>query len=448
MSLFSTMNTAASGLGVSSVSLSVIGDNIANLNTTGYKGSRAQFADYLPNSVVGLAGPSTIGTGSGLDTVVSLFGQGSIEDSENALDMAISGTGFFVVSDGVSDYYSRAGQFFLDEDGFVVNAQGYNVQGYNATDGILGATVDDLTVDMDPIAPKSTENILLTAILSSEADFSTTDLSSGVIDLGGTGDSLEVAADGADFATSVTMYDSLGQAHEVTVLFERTATNDWAWFAAVDAGEVVDSTGASIGTDGSAFEIANGSLTFDSDGNLSVFDQTNTSATTSWTFQGATAEDPNFDFGVLNTAGTQGGEEGRLRMLGGESAVSALSQDGYPTGDLSSVSVDTDGVITGVYSSGQEITLGQVVLASFDAQTELAKIGNTLFRATEGSGDSAIGAPGTGSRGSVVGYALEKSNVDLEGEFVDMISSQRSYQANARMINSANDTLQELVNLV
>jgi flagellar hook protein FlgE len=443
MSLFSTMNTAASGLGVSSSSLSVIGDNIANLNTTGYKGSRAQFADYLPNNVVGLAGPSTIGTGAGLDTVVSLFGQGSIEDSDNALDMAISGNGFFVLSDGVSDYFSRAGQFYLNDSGEVVNAQGYNVQGYNATDGTLGATVEDMVIGTDPISPKSTSEVVLSAILSSEADNSDTPIASGTVDItSGSGDTLEDAADQADFATSVTTYDSLGQSHEVTVLFERSDADDqtWTYYAVVDAGELEDPTGTL--EDGFAYQIAEGVMTFNTDGELTSVTQTDT---TGWNYTGATEEVPTFDFG-LDTAGDP--TDGRIRMLGGDSAISAISQDGYPTGDLSSISVDPEGVVTGVYSSGQEITLGQVVLASFDAQNELAKIGNTLFRATEGSGDPAIGGPGTGSRGSVVGYALEKSNVDLEGEFVDMISSQRSYQANARMINSANDTLQELVNLV
>jgi flagellar hook protein FlgE len=356
--------------------------------------------------------------------------------------MAISGSGFFVLSDGVSDYVSRAGQFYLQDDGSVVNAQGYNVQGYNATDGTLGATVDDLVIETDPIAPSSTENILATAILSSEADFTTTPLSSATLDItSGTGDTLEDAADESDFATSLTVYDSLGQSHEVTILFERTATDTWEYFAVVDGGEVVDSTGTTL-TESSAFQIAGGQLTFNTDGTLTDFTQTDT---TSWNFQGATEEVPAFDFGV-DTSGVP--SDGRVRMLGGDSAVSAISQDGYPTGDLSSVSVDTDGVVTGVYSSGQEITLAQVVLASFDSTGELQKLGNTLFRATEGSGDPAVGAPGTGSRGAVVGYALEQSNVDLEDEFVDMISSQRSYQANARMINSANDTLQELVNLV
>ena len=453
MSLFSTMNTAASGLGVSSTSLSVIGDNIANLNTTGYKGSRAQFADYLPNNVVGLAGPSTIGTGAGLNAVTSIFGQGSIEDSDNALDMAISGNGFFVVSDGVADYYSRAGQFYLDDEGSVVNAQGLNVQGTNATDGTLGATVEDLQVQMDPISPNSTSEIILTAILSSEAVDAVTDGGPvGVRDAAGEFDgnttTLETVADEGDFATSMTIYDTLGQAHEVTVVFERedSSTGDWSYYAFVDGGEVDTSSGGTLGTDGMAFKISEGSLTFDSTtGDLSSFSQTDTSTSSAWNFVGSTSIEPTLAFGIDGSGTTN---DGRVRMLGGDSAVSAVSQDGYPTGDLTSLSVDTEGVITGVYSSGQEITLGAVALASFDAQTELAKVGNTLFRATVGSGDAAIGSPGTGSRGSVVGYALEKSNVDLEGEFVDMISSQRSYQANARMINSANDTLQELVNLV
>ena len=161
MSLFSTMNTATSGLGAASSRMGVIGDNIANLNTTGFKGSRANFADFLPQDVFGLAGPSQLGKGAALDSISTLYQQGSIDQSTNALDMAISGNGFFVVNDGVQDFYSRNGTFFLDEDGFVINAQELNLQGYNATDGVLGATVEDLQLDLDPIAPDATTTITI-----------------------------------------------------------------------------------------------------------------------------------------------------------------------------------------------------------------------------------------------------------------------------------------------
>lgn len=443
MSLFSTMNTATSGLGAASSRMGVIGDNIANLNTTGFKGSRANFADFLPQDVFGLAGPTQLGKGASLDGISTLHAQGSIDQSTNALDMAISGNGFFVVNDGVQDFYSRNGTFFLDEDGFVINTQELNLQGYNATDGVLGATVEDLQIDLDPIAPDATTTITMTANLSAEADFATTPVAGLTFD--GNTDTLEDAANQGDFATSISVYDSLGIPHQVTVVFERTATGDWSYYSLVDASEVTSTSLPTGGTAGNAYQIATGTLSFDTDGNLTTFTETLTSATDPWTFAGATAQDFTMEFGV-DAAGTA--IDGRLRQHNGDSNVSAVAQDGFPTGNLTSLSVDSDGIIYGEYTNGEEFVMGQVVLAKFPSNAGLERVGNTLFRATLDSGAPAVGSPDTGGRGVVAGNALEKSNVDLEDEFVSMITAQRTFQANARVINTSNDTLQELVNLV
>ena len=445
MSLFSTLNTAASGLGVSSSSLSVIGDNIANMNTTGFKSTRSEFADFLPQDVFGLAGPSQLGKGAGINNLQTMFGQGALDTSQNPLDMAISGDGFFVVSDGVSDMYTRAGEFYLDDEGFVVTAQGANLQGYNVdATGTLGKTTGDLQLDLDPVQPAATTSITLTATL--DADTAVTG-GVGALVLNGTAaaDTLEDAANAADFATSVTTYDSLGVAHEVTVLWEYAGANTWNWYAVVDAGELDSAALAGGGVAGNAFQIANGTATFDGAGQLNAFTETQTSAADPWAFNGANANDINFLMG-LDAAGVA--TDGRVRMLAGTSAVSGIAQDGYPPGDLVGLSTETDGTITGRYSNGQEYVMGQVVVARFAANSELERVGNTLFRETIGSGNPAIGVAGTGGRGVVAGNALEQSNVDLEAEFVNMITSQRSYQANARMIDTANSTLQELVQLV
>lgn len=444
MSLFSTMNTAASGLGVSSSNLSVIGDNIANMNTVGFKGTRSEFADYLPQDVFGLAGPSQLGKGAGMNNLQTLFGQGALASSENPLDMAISGDGFFIVSNGDTDYFTRAGQFYLDADGYIVNAQGLNLQGYNATNGTLGATINDLQIDVDPIQPATTSEIVATAQLDAD-----TVVTGGVagLTLDGTVDTLETAANAADFATSVTVYDSLGVAHEVTVLYEYAGGNSWNWYAVVDGNEVTDTTGGLPGAaavDG-AFQISSGTVDFDGDGNPVAFTEVQTSAANAWNFTGANAQDIGMDFG-LDAAGLP--TDGNVRMLAGESAVSGITQDGYPPGNLLSMTVDSDGILVGRYSNGEELVLGQVVLASFTANAELERVGGTLFRDTVGSGSPAVGAPDTGGRGKVAGNSLEQSNVDLEGEFVEMITSQRTYQANARMVDTANATLQELVQLV
>lgn len=443
MSLFSTMNTATSGLGAASSRMGIIGDNIANLNTTGFKGSRANFADFLPQDVFGLAGPTQLGKGAALNSISTQHQQGSIDQSTNALDMAISGNGFFVVNDGVQDFYSRNGTFFLDEDGFVINPQELNLQGYNATDGVLGATVEDLQIDLDPIAPDATTTITMTANLSAEADFATTPVAGLTFD--GLTDTLEDAANQGDFATSVSVYDSLGIPHQVTVVFERTATGDWSYYSLVDASEVTSTALPTGGAAGDAYQIATGTLSFDTDGNLTGFTETLTSAADPWSFAGATAQDFTMEFG-LDAAGVA--TDGRLRQHNGDSNVSAVAQDGFPTGNLTSLSVDADGIIYGEYTNGEEFVMGQVVLAKFPSNAGLERMGNTLFRATLDSGAPAVGAPDTGGRGVVAGNALEKSNVDLEDEFVSMITAQRTFQANARVINTSNDTLQELVNLV
>jgi flagellar hook protein FlgE len=429
---------------VSSSNLGVIGDNIANMNTVGFKGSRSEFADFLPQNVFGLAGPSQLGTGAGMNNLQTIFGQGSLENSENPIDLAISGDGFFKVNDGQDDFYSRAGQFYIDNEGFVVNAQGLTLQGYNATNGTLGATVGDLQLDLDAIQPAATSEITVRATLDADQD-----VTGGVaaLTLDGVTDTLETAADAADFATSVTVYDSLGVAHEVTVLYEYAGSNQWNWYAVVDANAVTDTTSGlpALAAEDGAFQIATGTATFDTDGTLQTFTETQTSATNAWNFTGAAAQDISFDLGV-DAAGDA--SDGNVRMLAGESNHSGITQDGYPPGDLVNMSVGSDGEVTGRYSSGEELVLGQVVLVSFAANAGLERVGGTLYRETGASGSPVVGDPGTGGRGSVVGNALELSNVDLESEFISMITSQRTYQANARMVETANTTLQELVQLV
>jgi len=440
MSLFSTLSTAASGLGIAGTRLSVIGDNIANINTIGFKSARPQFADLVARDSMGLSGPSQIGTGGATDTVSIQFGQGAITESENALDVAISGNGFYTVSDTNHefDYYTRDGQFFIDSSGFIVNAGGYRLQGYNAEEDQLTTIVDDLRVNTESLAQQATSELAMTAILSSDSEFDTTPISSGTFTFDGNTDTITDAAQGADFATSITIYDSLGAAHDLTLLYERESATDWGWYAIVDGGEVGE-------TDGMAFQVSSGSLTFDGAGDMSSFSQIDVSATTPWNFEGADDLSITFEFGVDGTGDENGGS---VRAVSGPSAVTSVAQDGYSTGDLIQMSVDQDGIISGTYTNGEDLTLGQIVLADFPSYLGLKRTGHNLFQATNESGQAAVGAPGTGPRGSLIAFALEHSNVDLENEFVDMIHSQRTYQANARVITTTDGTLQELVQLL
>lgn len=446
MSLFSTLNTGASGLGAASVGLGVAGDNIANIGTTGYKQTRATFADFLPRDVHGLGGPGQIGSGAATNRVATLFGQGTIETSDSALDMAINGGGFFVLNDGQQSFYTRNGEVYLDDAGYVVGAGGYRLQGYNATDGALSPVVGDLQVDQSILRGEATSEITLELTLSAETEVGT-DLAA--IDLYGTGtgaNTLAEAGDAADFSTSVTVYDSLGVGHEVTVLFERSGTNDWTWRAVADASEVTDSTGTAFSSDeGYGFEIASGTVSFDTDGAVSGFTQTDTSGSTAWTFAGASSQDFVFDLG-MDATGTE--TEGAVLMAGSESSVTSVIQDGMANGELTSLSVESDGTIVGSYTNGEELTLGRVALATFNSESGLDRVGGTLFAETPASGEPAIGIAGTGGRGAISGSALEKSNVELEDQFVAMITSQRAYQASAKVITAADESLQTLVQLL
>ena len=440
MSLFSTLSTASSGLSMAGTKLAVIGDNIANINTIGFKGARAQFADLVARDSMGLSGPTQIGTGGATDTVTQLFGQGSITESANALDLAISGNGFFMLKEPgeQGSLYTRDGQFYMDENGYIVSAGGSRLQGFNAEDNQLSTIVTDIKVDRSALKQAQTTELDLTATLSTEADFSTTPILSGSFTLDGNNDSIDDVAAASDFATSITVYDSLGGPHSVTICFERQSSSDWGWTAVVDGGELGE-------TDGLAFEISSGSLTFDGDGELTSFTQINTSTSSPWNFTGAEDQDIEFNFGI-DGSGVE--NDGNLRALSGPSAITAVIQDGYGSGDLIQMNVDENGNVRGTYTNGEDILLGQVALSEFPSYQGLKRVGRNLYQSTQLAGDPAVGTPGTGTRGNLISFALEQANVDLEDQFVDMIQSQRTYQANARVITTTDGTLQELVQLL
>jgi len=443
MSLFSTLHVGASGLSVASTGLGVSADNIANVNTNGYKRSRASFADFMPQNVFGFSGTNQLGIGAGTNRIVNMFGQGSIDTSGNSLDMAISGDGFFVVESSNEVFYTRNGEFYLDDDGFVVTADGLNLQGHNTTQGTLSTAVEDLEVSDWYYLASATSEITLDAQLSAEEDTGT-DLAG--LDFFGTGtgtNTLTDAGDASDFTTSLTVYDSLGVGHEVMVLFERSGTNDWVWRAVIDATEAFDSTGTAYSTTADdAFEISTGTLTFDTSGALSAFTQTDTSG---WTFEGAATQTIEMDFG-LDASGVE--TDGLVVLSGDESSVTTVAQDGIASGFLDTLAVEDDGTITGSFTNGETLTIGQVVLASFQAEQELRSVGGTYYVESSESGEAAIDEAGSGARGTISGSALERSNVDLEDEFVGMITMQRSYQANAKTVSSADESLQVLMNMV
>jgi flagellar hook protein FlgE len=449
MSLFSTLNIGASGLSASSIAIAVIGDNVANINTTGFKSARPTFAVAFPHPQGTLGGVAQLGQGVSLDNIATNMTQGSLEATESALDIAITGKGFFqVMDDGGNDFYTRDGTFYLGQDGYLKTSQGHVLQGFNVHGGDLGTTLGDLEISTAPIQQRETSEIAVETILSAEAEWD--DDADGVADTpyanalkDGTSAASTISAlsTDADFATSTTIYDSLGVAHDLTIFFERVSDSEWTWSSVVDGAEVA--LGSSFGEEGFAFEISSGTLSFDTEGELTTFTTTNTA--TPWSFEGANTPTIDFQFG-LDAAGLD--VEGEIRMAGQISSVSSMSQDGYAVGNLLNVLVESDGTIVGSYSNGEELTLGQVAIALFASEGALQREGGNLYRATRNSGPPAMGEPNTAGRGKLTSYALEKSAVELEDQFVMMMQAQRSYQANARVVNAANDTLQELVNIV
>lgn len=422
MSLFNTIKTGASGLGASGSSLAVIGDNIANLNTRGFKKGRIAFADVMPQYIGGINGPTQVGRGTGTSNVTTLHQQGGFQSSGSALDLAIGGNGFFQVETETGDtFFTRDGSFMVDKDDVLTTQSGLQLMGYPAVDGTISGQAGPLTVDTSPLPAKATEAISFNMVLDSGADATaTTTLPSPIEDIT------------SDFSTSVTVYDSLGQAHEMTVHFDRVGANDWDYYAVVDGAELDPPA-----TD--ALVVDAGTLTFDTEGTLTgITPGTGTAAT----WAGADPWTPTLDFG-LNV-----GDSGKITMNGAESATTSIQQDGYKTAYMVGIGVEPDGTVVGQYDNREDRILGQVAIAQFTATEGLERVGGNMYRATAQSGDATLGIAGTGGRGDISGYALESSNVDLEDEFVSMIQSQRAYQANASTIRASDEGLQTLIQLV
>ena len=426
MSIRSAMSAGMTGLHAHSTSITVTGDNVANINTVGYRGSRAIFEDLLTRKITGIGQL----TGTRLATIDKIFRQAAITPSSRATDMAINGRGFFCLKgnhDGLDgSFYSRAGAFNVDNEGYLVNPQGLNLQGYMAdTDGNIATNLSDIKLGPEDLPPAAT----------SEINVST--------NLDATEQTVVAAFDPADpqatsnYSTSITVMDSVGNQHEVTMYFRKSGTNTWEWHALTEGAEVAG------GVPGVPEEIGTGSLVFTADG---LLDQENITLN-SVDFVGAAAgQTISYDFGESIT--TDGGDGlSATTAFAAPSVVKMISQNGFSAGELVDVAVDGGGAIMGVYSNGQRRTLAQVAVADFLNQQGLERIGGTLFIDTIDTGEALIGLARTGGRGGIRGQSLEQSNVDLAEEFVSLISAQRGYQASGKTITTSDELFVETINL-
>jgi len=394
---------ALSGLNAASSDLSVTANNIANANTTGFKASRAEFADVFA------VGAQDIGNGVGISSVSQQFSQGGVDFTDRGLDLAISGEGFFTMRDRGVVSYSRAGAFGVDRDGFVVNAQNQRLQIFPvASNGTFNTgTLSDLqlaTVDSPPQATTRAEfgiNLPANAAAPAVPVFDPANASS------------------YNHSTAVTIYDSLGATHTATAYFVKTATpNQWE---------------ARYYIDGTAVGGAN-TMTYS---NLGVLQTPAGGTITLPAYTPATGAAPiTLTTDVLSST-----------QYGSTFGVNQLNQDGFASGRLSNIDVDSTGVIFARFTNGRSNPLGQVALSNFANPQGLRQLGNTSWGETFTSGDAVRGSPGTGSLGLVQSGALESSNVDLTQQLVNMITAQRNFQANAQMISTADQVTQTIINI-
>jgi len=419
MSLISSLYIGTSGLAASTDEFNVVGDNIANANTVGFKAGRAAFEAAFSETLIG--GVGQMGNGTRLQAVQRMFTQGALLPTGQATDLALQGPGFFVVKgehNGVpGQFYTRAGQFRMDEGGHLVNLEGLRVQGYTAaSDGAIAGPLGDMNIGAATSPAKATTSITLKGNLSSDAPVQTVPFDP------------TNPADTSNFSTAVTVYDSLGKAHQVDVYYAHTGPGTWEYHAITDVG-------------GTPTEIASGSLTFDSDGKLT--DATTGPFTTA--FPDATPTDLNFNFGDSTVSGGTG--LGGFTQFANASSTTFTNQDGFEAGVLSRVDVDSKGNVVGMFTNGQSRTVAQVAVADFEAPDKLSSVGGNLWAERPDSGQPTIGVGGEGGRGAVVAGALEQSNVEISNEFVRMIAAQRGFQANSKTISTADQLLSELISL-
>jgi flagellar hook protein FlgE len=400
--MIGSLYSGISGLKANTSAMAVIGDNIANVDTTGFKVSRASFANIFTASMG--QSRTQIGRGVIMNGVNPNWDSGSMENTTSVTDLSINGQGMFIVRDDDSggNYYTRAGKFDFDRDGNLVTPDGLVVQGYPIDINGNSGPIDDIVLPNGTNSPRATDE------LSFELNLDAT------------------AADGDTFDSTITVYDSLGAPVELTFQFTYDLANtEWDW-------DVTPSTGASAST---------GSISFDPDGSLDAATEALGDPTIAVT--GLAGADLSIDWTYLDGTTTDGSVTG----YASDSTKTAQTQNGYPPGMLQGVSVDEDGYFTGLYSNGTMIPFAQVALADFASYAGLAKQGSNLYSESLASGQALVSSPGASGMGSVAPNTLEMSNVDLATEFVELITTQRAFQANSKVITASDEVLAELINI-
>ena len=414
--MFASFSTALSALDANATAVGIVGNNLANLDTPGYKNSVAYFQNLMSES---LGTGTQVGFGVQQPLTMTQFTQGAIQSSGGPLDAAIQGDGFFVVNNGSVPEYTRAGSFQTDLSGNLLTPSGAYVQGWTAANGVLntGGPVGNIVVPVGSMqAPVASTSFTLNANLNSSSNADAT----------------------SAWSSPVTVYDSLGDAHVVTLNFQKTAANTWSYTATVPGTDV------SAGTAGTPYAIpgATGTLTFNSSGQLTS-PAAGSPVTIAIPGLSDGAADMNLSWSPYNADGS-----GSITQFDETSAASANSQNGLAAAQLTGVAMGNGGQLIASYSNGQQTVVGQLAMASIRNPQSLLSVGNNDYQVSSTTAAPSIGIPGTGGRGTVTGGSLEASNVDIATEFTQLIVLQSAYQADSKVITTVSDMAQETTSLI
>ena len=420
MSITSSFYSALSGMDSNGIALQVIADNISNSHTVGFKGSTVHFEDILGMSLEGVGGANRLGVGATVSTIACNFTQGTMSTTGVGTDLALNGKGFFILEDPTSatQFYTRAGNFHMDSNGYLVSPNAQRVQGYLYDPaGInLIETLADIRVDQtDMIAPAVSSEVEITLNLDSEGTAKVFD----IVNPGTT----------SNYSTALTIYDALGQAHTITVYFTKVAQQDWDWNALIDGSDV------SGGVAGIPELFGTGGTEFTTSGLLSN--------TTPQSFH---TEAITFANGIAAAIPMTVDFTGTTQY-GAPSAVQSIHQDGYAAGIISGIAINQEGNVVGHYTNGIVRDIARLALADFPSVYGLERAGSMLFKATPASGDPLVNKPGEAGLGDISASMLEESNVDLAAEFIKMIITQRAYQANTKIISTTDEMLAQLLSI-
>ncbi len=433
-----SMFSGVSGLRAHQTRMDVIGNNVANVNTVGFKSGRVTFSEIFSQTLKGASSPDAssgrggtnpmqIGLGLGVGAVDTITTRGSLQRTDNPTDMSIEGDGFFICKGGSGDTFkfTRAGNFGIDKLGNLVTGSGLNVYGWQAlkTDGSGEFDTEKPVEPINLYSDSYRNKRIIAAKSTSKAELS------GNLNASMKVDTATPPASENTFTIPMTIYDKLGNDYKVNVVFNKESmtsttpiTTTWTWTVSTDA------------TIGSGATAATGTVTFDSEGMLTTTSAKSANVTFTPVNAGTDSFDVNIDFS-------------KITSFASDNSVKPKSVDGYPSGNLVSFSVGADGILTGIYDNGQQQSLGLMALSGFENPAGLQKVGDNMYIPTTNSGDYKAVKAGSNGVGTLNPGTLEMSNVDLSKEFTDMIITQRGFQANSRIITTSDEMLQELVNL-